>query len=1008
MERTIQPEIEATWDTPTTRLAAVEALSAEHANIFRPFFEAPTSPSGLRRARLKTSSVAGPGAEVFTALVKSWRGAIRQRYGLSADVALFDLPDPALRMTADKITQLPHLPRGTFSHVKTLRLGWLDAPIEQVRGFTQAFGGAHTIDISETGLTELPIFPSAHPELTRLNLHNNNIVVTPAVQLQFNDLANLEQLNLSNNPLNHLDVSEMTRLTTLNLRATRLASWPTGAENLPSLSWLDLRDNELSSLPQAALSHDDVLMKTQLTGNAFSVQGEASLTAARQRIEITKGLPEGVLQRFDLEPVPSHLPPTETGGSIARHLLPLPEKRADVQGWKGFVRRLQGLNPAMTQEQAVERILQLRLDAMSDFDIDAQINAWYQTYESLTRQLNGWLYTREVRTARTLVSSETRSMAALRIRELWQDGLIDRTGLADQTLNLNGLQLGDLPELAVQLPHVTTLDLSGVGLTAAGSNGFLTAFPQVETLILSSNQLTELPSAVQYMSRLERLEFAANALSDPIPLYQQLGGEQLRWLDLSHNDLDSFSANVFRRIETLNLSHNGIVLWPGGTLAAPQLRTLDLSGNALTDFPAALLDGNHTGLLAGTDLSDNSSLSLRSLEQLRDHSDANGQSSVGGISRAELDRQIEQRLNENDTDSDNSDNSGNDDDDDDDDDDDNDDYDSGADGQAAVAPVEPLHNPALDIMPEALDPWLANTAPELATARRARWNQLAAEPNHERFFQLIRLLRNTDEFSYARADLTRRLWYVMEAATENTELRDLLFLNAETHGTCIDGRILTFSELEVRVFVYHALRNIEPGRPMLRGRALVDLSRQLFRLDRVDVLAEAAALNRDRAEVRLRYRIGLASGWPDGLDLPGQPLHMAFDTPIRGRLLADTRASILEAERSDALLDSMVTCDYWTTFLRERYPDDIRTIEDAVADERVERLSDLEDRRERGEVSGEDYDREIVELGKRAEKLRKQKLIDLTRRAMDELQTLAGPGEQAGTLSPKPGPSHRT
>lgn len=53
--------------------------------------------------------------------------------------------------------------------------------------------------------------------------------------------------------------------------------------------------------------------------------------------------------------------------------------------------------------------------------------------------------------------------------------------------------------------HVRTLNLTGVKLTAQGSNGFLAAFTQLNQLILSGNELTALPEAVQHMEQLERL-----------------------------------------------------------------------------------------------------------------------------------------------------------------------------------------------------------------------------------------------------------------------------------------------------------------------------------------------------------------------------------------------------------------------------------------------------------------------------------------------------------------------
>ena len=985
-----------TWDTPETRLAAVQALSVEHAGIFRQFNE-PSANLGLRGVSRPMRWLLGHGSHVISALENSWRAAIYQRYGLEADATIFELKDPEMQMSelfrSVDSTDLPRLPANSFPKVRTVRINWKNTSAEQLRDFLKAFGDAQTLELGGNALTELPISPDDFTALSRLDLHDNAIAVTPEVQAQFNGLATVEYLNLANNPLNQLDVSALTQIKALNLRSTKLKAWPTGAENLPALDWLDVRDNEMTSLTAPALADEHVLLKVNLTGNPLSAEAENALAAARQRIELAKGLSEGSLQRFGLQEVPPEFPPTESGWSMLEHLLPLPESSPVSAGDAGFVQRLQQMNPTMTDDLALQRIEQLRSDGLDDAQIEGQLSEWHKACEHLTQQLNGWTYTREVRTPTLTVSSESRQFAALRLQELWQEGLNPGAGLADRELSLNGLQTGDFPDLGAQFPHVTTLDLTGTRITAQGSNGFLQAFPRLKRLILNGNTLTEVPQALLQMSELSQLELAANQLADADLLYRSLDGLPLRSLDLSHNRLGRFDTATFSQLETLNLGYNVLRDWPDGALEAEHLSTLNLDGNPITELPVNLLDGSHDRLLSGTRLAENSELSYQALEELRDYSDDHAGSAVAGIERSVLDSMIadlereEASSSEGDSDSDDSDDSGG---------------PPRRDSGAVVQPVEPLYQPGLDTSDLALEPWLANTRADLANLRREIWGRLAGEDNHERFFQLVSLLRGTDEFRFVRADLTRRLWEVMNAAAENTELRDLLFLNAESHGTCIDGRILTFSEMEVRVFVYHALRSIAPGQPLLRGRALLRLSRQLFRLDRVETLAEAAAVRRDRAEVRLQYRIGLTSGWPDGTVLPGQPAHMAFATPISGQRLIDARASILEAENSDAFLRDLTSRDYWTTYLEERYPDDMTAIQDAIDDERERLLGDLEDRQERGEITDDEYQKEIVGLGRKTQATREQKLLELSRR---EVNTLTSGTTEASPASPQPGPS---
>ncbi|UVM63500.1 NEL-type E3 ubiquitin ligase domain-containing protein [Pseudomonas sp. B21-010] len=981
-------------NTPQERFAAVEALRAEHDGIFAQFFFEPTGAEDLSYALLSPVWWEGGGL-LFRALRDSWRGAVRQRLGLpTAGGSLFELPVSGSALPGKQFAALPALPPASFSHVETLRLGSLDVSPRQARNFFRAFSGTRTLEISGNGFTELPFDAEDLPALTQLDMRNNNLLVTPTVQAQFNGLTLLEQLNLENNPLETLDVSALTRLKALGLKATQLRAWPTGAENLTQLSWLDLRDNQLQSFPPTVLSNDALILKANLTGNPFSPEGEAALSAAHQRIEDARGLLQGTLARLAKEPVPSQFPPAETSETIARLLLPLPEESAVAEGSAGLELRLQRLDPALTQEQAARQLGQWRENGMTDKQIDDQISQWHQACVSLTRRLNEWLFIRERRTARTVVSAQSRALAATRIREVWQEGLMRHDG-AGQTLSLHGLQVGDLPERVAQFPGVTMLELSGVLLTEQGSNDFLGAFPHLNRLDLAGNDLDAVPSVVLQMAQLEHLNLSHNNLP-ATGVYPLLINGRLRSLNLSLNRLVTFDPPDFGQIEVLDLSYNEIENWPSQLLNAQELGVLNLSGNEFTDLPAGLLDGSHQRLVGGMDLSDNEDLSLNTFYELRDYLESGNREDVSGFSREEIDSLIAMSEAPQGDISDF-----------------NDDSDGGAgangrhDPHASVAAVEPLLDPTGDASAEALSPWLVGSNSEQVTVRSRIWAQLAEENDHERFFQLLALLPDTFDFRFDRAELTRRVWNVMDAASENSVLRQLLFQNAETHGTCIDGRILTFSELEVRVFVFQALRDIPLDRPLLRGQALLRLSRQLFRLERVETLAEAAGQGRDRAEVRLRYRIGLTSGWGDGIDLPGQPTHMAFGAPITGELAARTRTSILEAERSDALLVSMASRDYWTTYLQERHPEQMSNLADAVANRRHELLDALEDRRADGGIDTQQYNLELNALGRTVDALRTEKLVELTRSELNDLRSTVGDAGQSGSRSPQPGPSRR-
>ncbi|WP_460145688.1 NEL-type E3 ubiquitin ligase domain-containing protein [Pseudomonas sp. S2_A02] len=878
-----------------------------------------------------------------------WRNGAFKRYGATVDATLLDLPNLEL-------SEFPDLPGAAFAHVQRLNLKGVKAPAETVRGFVRGFTELQQLDVSDSGLIAVPIAAGDLVKLTRLDLSGNAIVGDPALAQGFDGLQNLEYLDLHNNPLNSLDVSHMSRLKALDLRATNLHEWPTGVQDLPALSWLDLRDSRISSLPATVLE-SEMLLKTDLTGTPLTPQAVILLDIARTQIELDHGLPVGTLERFARERVPSVFPPAESGFSIARHLLPLPEIPVG-EGAAHLAKRLQRLKPILAEDEALQVIEQLRESGASEVQLSERIAGWDRTHDELTRRLNGWLFARESSGAGWIASSASRNQAALRILDCWRESLGAAQGAADTVLNLNGLQLGDLLELPAVFDHVGTLNLTGTRLGEQGSNGFLQAFKQLRTLELNGNDLQAVPEPVGRMHTLERLELSSNRLSDSDNLSASLNLlQRLQWLDLSYNALDEFDLGVFERLETLDLRNNNLTDWPVAVLDTSHLRTLNLSGNDITSIPPQALDGSHDVLMSGTDLSDNFNLSLETLEQMRDFRERGSRATAFGYSRVALDEWIDQARNEVETVS-----------------------------ESSIESDEDLSGRELEV--EQKTPWLANATPEEVASKTRLWNQLAAEPDNAAFFHLLSRLQDTREFQVANADLTRRVWTVMEAAAGNSGLRETLFASSNTHGTCVDGRILTFSALESTVYTHNALHEVSAGWSGAKGEALLRLSRRLFRLDKVDELATKAATHtgQDQAEVRLGYRIGLTGGWGDGLELPGQPKHMTYASGVTTRQLAEARREVMNAEHGDVFFEDLIQRDYWVSYLKEKYPEAFRALDEADLTQEQGDGMDVDDAR-------------LMEQLFDLTAARNAKMIELSRQEVEAIERSSGAAPLPGTSS---------
>ena len=158
-------------------------------------------------------------------------------------------PGARLNISNISISTLPTL-NADFSHVTSLQMNdmYLHNSIDS---FLDHLPNLQELRFESAHLREIPQSLFKLQDLEQLHLSNNQITLTPETAGKLATLKGLRGVNLSNNPLGVIpDFSQMTGLVRLNLKSTGLTQWPAGIEHLERLTHLDLRDNNLTSLPQ--------------------------------------------------------------------------------------------------------------------------------------------------------------------------------------------------------------------------------------------------------------------------------------------------------------------------------------------------------------------------------------------------------------------------------------------------------------------------------------------------------------------------------------------------------------------------------------------------------------------------------------------------------------------------------------------------------------------------------------------------------------------------------------
>ncbi|MEE8873316.1 NEL-type E3 ubiquitin ligase domain-containing protein [Pseudomonas helleri] len=316
------------------------------------------------------------------------------------------------------------------------------------------------------------------------------------------------------------------------------------------------------------------------------------------------------------------------------------------------------------------------------------------------------------------------------------------------------------------------------------------------------------------------------------------------------------------------------------------------------------------------------------------------------------------------------------------------------------------------------------------TAEQSRvWNALLREPGAGDFFAVIEDLSTSSQFANARVDLTLRVWTLLKAANDSTQLRSRLFTLAGHLSTCGDGIAMVFAELELEHLVFLA-EHSEQGES-----AMLKLARGLFRIEmlnkhvlsiikaRIDAihatqseyvqqlqelvdainpdlaygpLADMPAVEQqgvayrlesaegtrlaellspgsveqqirrlDPLEIQMFYHVNLASP----LELPARPTSMRFGNiaNVSAADLDTAKRYVLDQEQVPALVHSISGQEFWSDYLQKKKPESFT----AVMSKYQEMLDEVYSKR--ATLSSDEYRQEAERVGKE----RKQAIADV-------------------------------
>lgn len=552
------------------------------------------------------------------------------------------------------------------------------------------------------------------------------------------------------------------------------------------------------------------------------------------------------------------------------------------------VARMRELFPDRTDREVFEM-----LENISDSVAQREeaIDFKFRERGRMNRMLDHWC--RQGEAADTLRRNEV----AERIRRCWRKEVSTRG--VDFELNLDDLQVSDLPPLGALMAHVQLMSLRNNQLASLPTH-FLRCFPSVRWLCASGNRLERLPSGLNYLPYLVKLDLADNRLKfnlgDVIALSELT---QLTSLDLSDNPLrlgKRLNLYPLKHLRVLKMRNTQLENLPQGAVTLRHLRVFDLRDNRISILTSSdLFIFPHVSRamnLRGNPLSDGTLQMIRRLREQPDRSDIHFGLGPQHLSQA--------------------------------------------------------------------DRWLAVLPLQEVAARHELWGFMQSQPRFENFFSLLAFVSNDPNFTSVgyrafREDLTARVWSLIERAEVNRSLANFMAEQVYEMDYGRDGWVLALNRLELRFQAVELFLSGGNG----SGASLIHCLRTLKRLDTItEIVVKVLPSQSPRAAGNRMLAFAISLAQELELQLPLKERLDRELTVSTAEVAAMHQRVLMEEAQAlwpSPLLDKEETL--WRAFLEHKYRGRFK---ETIDYQRYEhRMNDAMDRQESGALSEGEYLREV-------------------------------------------------